>query len=122
MTTKKTGAELIAAERQRQLDVEGWTAEHDDEHDDESLARAAVCYAAPEPVFEQRVGNHEIRFVDPWPYSWSMEWDKRPRQRNSWALRAPTPRQRIRMLAKAGALIAAEIDRLLRANQDGAEP
>ena len=26
------GAELIAAERTRQKEVEGWTAEHDDEH------------------------------------------------------------------------------------------
>jgi len=26
----KTGVELIADERQRQIEVEGWTAEHDD--------------------------------------------------------------------------------------------
>ena len=27
-----TGVELIAAERQRQIEVEGWTPEHDDAH------------------------------------------------------------------------------------------
>ncbi len=41
-----TGVELIAAERQRQMTAEGWTHEHDDEHDDGSLATAAACYAA----------------------------------------------------------------------------
>ena len=34
----KTGIELIAEERQRQIEVEGWTADHDKWHTDESLA------------------------------------------------------------------------------------
>jgi hypothetical protein len=29
---KPSGIDLIAAERQRQIDAEGWTPEHDDEH------------------------------------------------------------------------------------------
>lgn len=33
----------IAAERQRQVEVEGWTAEHDDKHADGSLAQAAAA-------------------------------------------------------------------------------
>jgi hypothetical protein len=37
----KTGMELIADERKRQIDQEGWTAEHDDGHDGRELARAA---------------------------------------------------------------------------------
>ena len=41
------GIRLIAAERQRQVDVEGWTPAHDDEHDEGELAIAAACYAAP---------------------------------------------------------------------------
>lgn len=34
----------IDAERQRQISVEGWTPEHDDQHDDGSLLQAAVFY------------------------------------------------------------------------------
>ena len=43
----KTGIELITKERQRQIEVEGWTKEHDAEHTNDSLALAAVCYALP---------------------------------------------------------------------------
>lgn len=99
------GARRIAAERQRQIEEECWSAEHDDQHDDESLAWAAVCYAAPGEVFTRATGG---QLVDPWPASWWEGWDKRERDD------APTRAERIRELEKAGALIAAEIDRLLR--------
>lgn len=35
----------VAAERRRQVEAEGWTPEHDDEHWAEELAFAASCYA-----------------------------------------------------------------------------
>ena len=35
------GVELIAAERTRQIDVEGWMPDHDDQHSQGELARAA---------------------------------------------------------------------------------
>lgn len=41
----KTGVELIAEERQRQMDVEGWTPEHDDKHQRDEMNIAARCYA-----------------------------------------------------------------------------
>jgi hypothetical protein len=105
-----TGVELIAAERKRQFIKEGWTAEHDDGHSDGELAMAAACYAAaPNKILVQWAGLH---FEDAWP--WERRWDKRPRHRQSQKLKVPTHRQRLRMLAKAGALIAAEIDRLQR--------
>lgn len=94
------GVERIAAERRRQVDSEGWTPEHDDEHQRDELAWAAVCYAAPSIVFSQ--GR------DPWP--WAREWDKRPRH----AAQGETLQSRMRALEKAGALIAAELDRLQR--------
>ncbi len=78
------GIERIAAERKRQIEKKGWSAEHDAEHRDGSLAKAAACYAT---------GG----VWGGWP--WDMEWWK--------------PGDRIRDLEKAGALIAAEIDRLL---------
>ena len=43
----KTGIELIADERKRQIEVEGWTAEHDAEHYESELAYAAAVYANP---------------------------------------------------------------------------
>ena len=41
-----SGVELIAAERKRQKSKEGYDAARDDEHHDEELAKAAVCYIA----------------------------------------------------------------------------
>lgn len=108
------GIELIAAERQRQIDTEGWTALHDDGHKQGEMAAAAICYAAPTPVFRIRELSRGFQFTDPWP--WDEEWDKRRYDRTGMLLLAEnykTP-QRIRNLAKAGALIAAEIDRLQR--------
>lgn len=51
-----TGADLIAAERRRQMTAEGWTPEHDDAHDGEALALAAATYATPAP--HRRNGLH----------------------------------------------------------------
>ncbi len=45
METKKlTGIERIAAERLRQIEVEGWTPEHDLMHTPDELEKAAACY------------------------------------------------------------------------------
>jgi len=98
-----TGTELIAAERKRQIEEEGWTAEHDDdEHGDGELALAASCYALCSNKIAI-VGNNAV-IVDLikllWP--WDQKWWK------------PSPEDRIKELTKAGALIAAEIDRLQR--------
>lgn len=102
------GAERIVKERVRQISEEGWTAEHDDQHTDGEIARAAACYAAEagdtciEEVVE--VGPDIMEGKNPWP--WDKKWDKR--------VLNPSTCDKIRMLEKAGALCAAEIDRLLR--------
>lgn len=45
-----TGAELIALERQRQIEEEGWQIEEDiQRHPVGQLAFAAMCYACPYP-------------------------------------------------------------------------
>lgn len=85
---------LIHQERWRQISVEGWTPQHDDEHGDGQLASAAACYALGEPD----VGE-DFHRVTLWP--WDAWWWK--------------PTDRVRDLVKAGALIAAEIERLQRA-------
>lgn len=115
-----TGIERITKERQRQLEVEGFDADHDSDHTSDQLAWAAICYAAPSPVYKiGEVGPVEFRFVDPWPADWDGDWDKRPLKADG-SLKKPTMKQRIRQLEKAGALIAAEIDRLIReAQEDG---
>lgn len=75
----------VLAERRRQTDEEGWTADHDDEYTKGQLAAAATCYVTGFPLY--------------WP--WLRSWWK------------PTTRRR--NLVKAGALILAEIERLDRA-------
>lgn len=106
----KTGIELIAEERQRQISVEGWTPEHDAAHTDNSIAKAAACYAMPEDErrkYELYTFSESKRWYPRWwPKSWSVDWWK------------PTPDNRIKELAKAGALIAAEIDRLQALTHD----
>lgn len=88
---------LIAAERQRQIEREGWTPDHDDaEHQTGELVHAAICYAY------HPFSNERQAITPPWRWPWEPE---------SWK---PTPEDRIRELTKAAALIAAEIDRLLR--------
>ena len=94
----KTGIELIQEERQRQIDVEGWTAEHDSHHTNGELAAAAICYWTPE---EKRV-YQTVSFFDgdenyaPVEWPWEDIWWK------------PSPDDRIKELKKAGALYMAD--------------
>lgn len=115
----KAGAELIALERRRQMETEGWSDHHDDEHEMGELVDAAVVYAtaadilanAPEDFRSSpSLLKHEFELDQlgkerPWP--WEFEWLKID----------PDP---VRNLIKAGALLAAEIDRLLRVRKLGA--
>ena len=107
------GAQRIMRERKRQIQQEGWSEDHDDTLAENQLAWAAVCYAAPERVYtlEKAVTPEDpvIALHDPWPRSLDPAFDKRPSFK-----RKPSIRTRIRALEKAGALVAAEIDRLLR--------
>lgn len=95
-----TAIELIAAERQRQIEQEGWTTEHDQGWKNEELAQAAACYALPKDFRDvMGIGPYERQFVDVvWPFG-AGHWK-------------PSPNDRKRELVKAAALIAAEIDRL----------
>lgn len=88
-----SGIERITAERQRQITKEGWTPAHDDSHSNFELIEAAICYA------NEYYHEHLDSLPSSWP--WEPEWWK------------PST-DLIRNLEKAGALIAAEIDRLER--------
>lgn len=94
------GVRLIEEERYRQIKDEGYDRAHDEAEKFEELALAAVCYATPNSM-RYTVGHYNMGNTPPdgWPWS-SVHWK-------------PTPNDRIRELQKAGALIAAEIDRLV---------
>lgn len=98
-----TGLELIIAERERQITQEGWTAEHDDSHLDYDLSTAGGCYALHCLLIKHP--NYQMFFDKILSYFWPWE--------HTW-WKPTTPNDPIRQLAKAGALIAAEIDRLQR--------
>jgi hypothetical protein len=99
----KTGIELIAEERQRQIEVEGFTSQHDDKHSNGELANAAAVYA-----IDPMGGDASNMVQTLWP--WDKSWLKISCNENT----EDNPVGRIRDLQKAGALIAAEIDRLQR--------
>lgn len=91
----------IAAERARQIHLEGWSPEHDDHHSRGEMAQAAACYAL-ESSTKNALALHR-RWVQAfvaaaWP--WEGAWWK--------------PTDRRRDLVKAGSLIVAEIERIDR--------
>lgn len=111
----KTGIELIAEERQRQIDKEGYTFEHDDNHEDGELALAAAIYASPSLLYEKTETAQGVHFdvVDDMGWNLDLPFHGNMRQPNYQVARTKRKRQ----LVKAGALIAAEIDRLQRIKQ-----
>ncbi len=110
------GVALISEERIRQMEVEGWTTNHDDEHVDESLAYAAACYALPAKSrgAKSKFGQEDVSCRGETPV-WGAVKHQVPKQwPNSWSASWWNPSSRLRDLVKAGALIAAEIDRHIR--------
>lgn len=111
--TVASGSELIAAERQRQIDAEGWTPGHDDGHTLGEMAVAGACYALLATRWKDAsvLGAPLVRSIL-WP--WDDEWFKP----TDYPEPPYTPNihidRHVRDLVKAGALIAAEIDRLQR--------
>jgi hypothetical protein len=71
--------QAVIAERFRQIEVEGWSIEHDDQHAVGELARAGGCYARcagtpKEPIEEGgSIESHSFLSME-WP--WSDEWWK----------------------------------------------
>lgn len=101
-----SGVDLIAAERQRQIEVEGWTPEHDARHRGGELTSAASCYLWLANKQIKDGANPYGADIAPNGWPWAASWWK------------PSD-DPLRNLVKAGALIAAEIDRLQRVGPDG---
>lgn len=93
--TIASGPGRIVAERIRQVEEEGYGAVHDAEHDKGELIRAAIAYAMEGMRPSGRINDVPAEVVWPWVSYFKPSEDP------------------IRNLEKAGALIAAEIDRLL---------
>lgn len=101
---KKTGVELIAIERKRQIEVLGFDYTNDALYANEELAKAGAWYSLPSfdrVKFESLQIKYSLKntVIHIWP------WERRYYK--------PTPEDRIKELSKAGALIAAQIDYLL---------
>lgn len=104
----------VLAERQRQIDQEGWTESHDDQHDDRSLAAAAACYAKQyvgrawllESFDDGAIRYQADKISGDWPDSWAEAWWK--------------PKNPRRDLVRAAALLIAEIERIDR--QEASRP
>ncbi|MCB5329325.1 hypothetical protein [Yersinia intermedia] len=94
----------IANERLRQISVEGWTPEHDDQHSSGELAGAAGCYAkhvnARQWCFKNNPDDYQCE-PEPSGWPWAAEWWKPKNPRSD--------------LIRAAALIVAELERLDRA-------
>lgn len=94
------GIEMIAAERKRQIDVEKFSELHDQCYRNGELTSAAICYAGVAKA-QEKIKTYAVP-IGPtdgcWP--WAQIW---------WKPSADP----VRNLEKAGALIAAEIDRIL---------
>lgn len=94
-----TGVELIAAERERQVNEKGYDAAHDDTHADRGMATSAaqvlVHYYSNGTLGVRRWGSCD-----------------------NWHIIEKHGDDPVKLLAIAGALIAAEIDRLQRAEAD----
>lgn len=126
MNSTLTPAALdVLAERQRQIDAEGWTPEHDDDHGQGEMAEAGACYAhaaAMSSYFaHQQSLPEDQRDIDlddiPAPHAWPAPEGRDESMDLSWpwASKWWKPGERRRMLIKSAALIIAEIERLDRA-------
>lgn len=98
------GVDRIAAERHRQIFAEGYKPEHDDAYTQDQLLQAAATYIGTACSPDDSDIQKRLFAADVWP--WHAKYFK--------------PQNRLRDLERAGALIAAEIDRLLRAEKASA--
>lgn len=96
MTQTAKSLQDVIAERKRQVEVEGWTPDHDDMHQPGEMALAAGCYCFWSFPNDD-TANAARAF---WP--WEKDWFK--------------PKDVRRDLVRAAALILAEIERHDRHN------
>lgn len=112
----KTGIELIADERKRQIEQEGYTAAHDSQHEDSELIKAALAYLTPgDDSTSEYNGGTFGNYYWPWEDGFKVETTKAvwANAKEHELMRVTFPHPSLKDLVKAGALIAAAIDRKL---------
>lgn len=92
-SNQSRGVRDVIVERRRQINIEGWSSHHDDQHSYGEMALAAGCYA----MFGLCFNAGDPPKYWPWDKKWWKPSDKR------------------RNLVKAAALIIADIERIDRA-------
>lgn len=106
--SKQTGIDKIWKERLRQIHTEGYDSDHDSQHTLGEIAEGARCYltAALEQIYQETNHNAFLdsqtlkdEFCKDWPWEFDTFKPSEDYQRN---------------LVKAGAMIAAELDRNMR--------
>lgn len=123
------GLRMISHERLRQMEKEGWSKEHDKKHSDMELAGAAGCYVA------NAINKHYAEDIKDWHEKARFQYYQEPESnffvnsgdrgdrrinRGGWRDGFPfdekydkrSKHDKIRSLVIAGALIAAELDKL----------
>lgn len=98
----KTGIELIADERNRQIESEGFDSKHDENNSTADLISAAIAYLESAKI-ASICGEEfsEDSRISAMKVNWPKWWDK------SWIKPGTVDRD----LEKAGALVAAALDR-----------
>lgn len=96
----KTGSELIAEERQRQLSL--YLPIDDQNYNNDELVRAAISYSIPSVITSKPNKGLGVFISLKREFFWP------------WNVKGfnPSPDNRVKELVKAGALIASEIDRI----------
>lgn len=101
-----TVIEEIAAERERQKAVEGWTPEHDDGHANGEMAAAARAYLHHVAHYTGETSFGYVASEPPSFWPWDRKWWK--------------PKNERRDMVRAAALIVAEIERIDRLTKSAA--
>lgn len=89
------GMEIILNERQRQIEAEGFSFQHDDTHQKGELGDAAWCYVKHASSYERGTNFDVLSVPNAWP----------------WSIRDWKPGQPLDDYRKAGALYLAEAER-----------
>ena len=105
----KTGIELIAEERQRQIEIEGYTDDHDFKHNPRDFVHAAKTYLMSSDL---TLYSKEFSPSNNWHQTNEPFYRNEIERSWPWEQESFKPTSDIQDLIKAGALIAAAIDRL----------
>lgn len=104
----RAGAVLdVLAERRRQIEVKGWTPEHDDDHSNGEMSLAAGLYAISAGFATKYLGGETKTCPVPDGWPWADSWWK--------------PTNARRDLVKSTALNLAELERLDRAERSAGD-